>query len=81
MFDCDWTEFYTPEEAEEQLRGFKFEGLGWYETETDTLLVLDRMKAGKHNGRYKFICWNYPGARIELGDRLSRILHMPRRKQ
>lgn len=73
----DWIAFHTPEEAEAALEGFKFKGTGWYETKTDTLLVLDIVEVGKHAGRHEFLCWNYPDARRELADRMSTITHMP----
>jgi len=75
MCDPDWKAFYTPEEAECQLKDFEFKGIGWYETETDTLLVLDST-----NNEYEFWCWNNPNARIDFANRTSEIVHMPVRK-
>ena len=39
-FHADYSELLTPEEAEQELSGFKFEGAGWYLTNADTLLVI-----------------------------------------
>lgn len=77
----DWKRFYTPEEAKAQL-GFQFEGIGWYETEADTLLVLDQIEEGHPNaGRYEFWCWNTSGARQRWSEWVSKITHMPVRQK
>jgi len=77
IFGPDWKDFFTPEEAERELKDFEFKGIGWYEEETDTLLVLDKIEGGKNTGRYRFWCWNQPGARTLFADSVSRIIHMP----
>ena len=74
----DWKDFYKPEEAEEQLIGFKFLGPGWYETETDTILVFSSIvQVGKHKGRYEFWCWNSPDARMRFAKWAGGMLGMP----
>ena len=52
----DWEQDYTPEAAEDDIKGFKFKGTGWYLTKTDSMLVLSG--TGVKN-TYRFFCWNF----------------------
>jgi len=43
MFDPDWQQTWTAEEAEKELEGFKFEGPGWYlNSHKETILVIPK---------------------------------------
>jgi glutamine cyclotransferase len=40
QFRPDWTQTWNIKEAERELKGFKFNGIGWYLTKDDTLLII-----------------------------------------
>ncbi len=74
LFSPDWKKYYTPEGAEKDLPGFEFNGIGWYDMEEDTILVLDQIEG---TGKYEFWCWNDPNARRKFIDSMSKISFMP----
>src|SRR5438105_1903779 len=54
----DWHETWSPDEAEEQLSGFKWRGPGWYFTETDSMLVIPTPN-WKLTHNYNFLVYNH----------------------
>jgi len=60
-FNPDWRAFYpSKEEIENNLYGFKFTGIGWYESKTDTILILN--SENKDPGYWVYV-WNHSGAK------------------
>lgn len=84
-FKPDWSEIWTPKEAEYELKGFKFNGPGWYMTTTDAMLVvpIDRKplgfwnKTSDPNERYEFHVWLAGANPQEL---FNLIAHAPTRE-
>lgn len=77
-FDSDWTQRWTPEESEEQLKDFKFEGPGWYVDpvaggKVDSILVLP----GPESEWFYFHVWNDRDARKAF----SLIVNLPTRRE
>lgn len=73
MLDYDWKMMQTPEAAEMQLHEFVFKGIGWYETDTDTILVLP----APITGYYDFICWNQPNVRENILKQMNEVILLP----
>ena len=65
----DWSQTFTPVEAEYQLEGFKWRGPGWYHQDDDTALAVEL----GDTGRYHFYFWNNRNP-IE---RIRQILNLP----
>jgi hypothetical protein len=69
QFIPDWTVFWTVAQAEEELPGFKFNGIGWYVTETEAILVTDISS----DSTYRFSVY-YPGKDvIETFKKISEL--------
>lgn len=82
-FRPDWDTTYTAQEAEVQLKGFKFSGPGWYLTETDTVLVAPSeahrqpwRAVWPDDTKFRFFVWNRTG----LGDVFNFIANAPVRR-
>jgi hypothetical protein len=85
MFKCDWSRMYTAEQAEEELREFKFEGPGWYlGKNNDVLLVIpcDREikdwwhKKWEERERFYFMVYNNRNP----ADAFNAIVNAPTRR-
>lgn len=66
MFQSDWTKTYQDYKALEKdlyrkNNPFKYDGQGWYLTETDTLFCLVH-----DDERITVYCWNIPNAQTQL---------------
>lgn len=66
-FRPDWTQSWTAAAAEEQLRGFKFKGPGWYLEGNDAILVVPwerppgegfTHKPEQRDEMFQFCVWN-----------------------
>ncbi len=80
MYEPDWKAFYTLAEAEREFNGFEFKGAGWYETTTDTMLVIevDYLSVVRDEETlFAFWFWDSPDARKMFADSVSHIIHMP----
>ena len=75
VFNPDWTSEFTPEDAERELKGFKFKGPGWYLTNIDTLLVVP----AKFKGAYLFYVWNQSVWGGTVGQSVNGLVNVPTR--
>lgn len=53
----DWSKHWTAKEAEEQLTGFTFQGIGWYNEGGDSMLVIESSMKDEQQ-RYNFMVFN-----------------------
>lgn len=71
MLGYDWKQIYeSPRAIEKDLGGFKFKGVGWYETKTDTLLV---RALGQ---RLIVTCWNQPDGLQQMIEELAEMMKL-----
>jgi hypothetical protein len=65
----DWKKLYTPAAAEADLKGFKFLGPGWYNSPTETVLVIPSAV------EEQFYFWVYDGRNPAEG--FNQIINAP----
>lgn len=65
-FKWDWRQTWTIQQAEYELSGFGFKGLGWYHIASDTILVLKHV-----DDVYEFFIWNQRDPRETLNNLLD----------
>ncbi len=71
----DWQKSYSSiEEAEKDLKNFKYIKNGWYVTETDTLLAIKYQVFGEENQLYISV-WNSPNARELIMNTMNMPVH------
>lgn len=60
QFRPDWQKLFSVPEAERELHGFKFNGVGWYLLEEDSILVAEASVPVDGDGmpRYLFCVYN-----------------------
>jgi hypothetical protein len=74
-FSPDWSVSLTADQAETEMKAFKFEGVGWYILKNlDTVLV--HLVPGAEPGYYQFEVWNGRNP----ADALNWMINAPTRR-
>ncbi len=79
----DWTEVYSPEDAEKEFVGFKWDGPGLYIQGEDSFLIIPRARDAKNVWNYahspgeKFLFCVYNGR--DLREVINVLSHVPMR--
>ncbi len=83
----NWHNTYSSvKAAEEDLKGFKYQGDGWYINKTDTLYVTSS-PSQKHDGSQRhpnpatnslhIMCWNMPNGRDMMWEEFKTMMMKP----